>query len=146
MTVWTNGAFDVLHVGHFNLLMFCRKLAGPEGRVIISIDSDRKIREQKGEGRPVFDFLQRRTNLLLMKELNPHHIYEHDDNSVLHHHIKVVVPDYIVVGSDYEGMPVVGSDIATVIYFKRLPQLSTTYIIDKILYSKAIEYTRRTQR
>lgn len=38
--VYTGGTFDVFHVGHVELLAACRKLAGPDGRVVVGINSD----------------------------------------------------------------------------------------------------------
>ena len=58
--VFTNGCFDLLHVGHFKLLTFCRELAGPKGYVIVAIDTDSKVSKDKGEFRPFQDSETRR--------------------------------------------------------------------------------------
>jgi D-glycero-beta-D-manno-heptose 1-phosphate adenylyltransferase len=51
-TVWLNGTFDVLHMGHINLFRHARKLAGPEGKVVVGTDSDERVRELKGPTPP----------------------------------------------------------------------------------------------
>ena len=45
MKVWTNGCFDVLHRGHLELFKFCKILAGSDGKVIVGIDSDKKVKK-----------------------------------------------------------------------------------------------------
>lgn len=48
--VWTNGCFDVLHVGHLNLLEECRALGD---LLVVGINGDASVRRLKGPGRPV---------------------------------------------------------------------------------------------
>jgi D-beta-D-heptose 7-phosphate kinase / D-beta-D-heptose 1-phosphate adenosyltransferase len=115
--VFTNGCFDVLHVGHFGLLSFCRQLAGNDGRVIVAIDSDEKIKKDKGINRPYFSYIERAQDLqYLIRSLtgaeqdfaiNDVRIF--DTNEGLYEIIKEVKPDIIVKGTDREGN-VIGSD------------------------------------
>jgi D-beta-D-heptose 7-phosphate kinase/D-beta-D-heptose 1-phosphate adenosyltransferase len=65
--IFTNGCFDSLHVGHINLLLLCRKWAGPDGQVVVGIDSDEKIRQDKGLNRPLFSIQERQQALLALK-------------------------------------------------------------------------------
>ena len=52
--VWCNGVFDIIHASHIELFKTDAKmLAGEGGRVVVGIDSDRKVRESKGPGRPI---------------------------------------------------------------------------------------------
>lgn len=132
MIVFTAGTFDVLHVGHINLLLFCRQLAGPTGWVYVSIDSDDKIRYDKGEHRPVFDFKSRRDALeFLTLYGNPliNKVYEHDENRMLKQIIDSLRPDYIVVGSDYKGKEVIGDNGHNVVYYNRENPYSSSKII-----------------
>ena len=48
--VWTNGCFDILHRGHIELFHYAKSL-GDE--LIVGIDSDKKVKEDKGEDRPI---------------------------------------------------------------------------------------------
>ncbi len=147
--VFTNGCFDVLHVGHFKLLSYCKKLAGPDGKVIVGIDSDDKIKRDKGSNRPIFD-LQYRTRALydLSYAVDNRTMYMLDSvssfnsNTELENLIKVWEPDYIVKGSDWEGKHVVGSDLVfgtrkpMVFYYKTEIAYSTTKIIEAIQSKK----------
>lgn len=52
MTVWTGGTFDLIHPGHVHLLRECRRMAGPDGLVVVAVNSDQFIEKYKGR-RPV---------------------------------------------------------------------------------------------
>jgi glycerol-3-phosphate cytidylyltransferase len=49
MTIYTGGTFDIFHAGHVSLLQACRKLAGPNGSVTVSLNTDEFIRKYKNE-------------------------------------------------------------------------------------------------
>ncbi len=148
--VFTNGCFDVLHVGHFKLLSYCKKLAGPDGKVVVGIDNDDKVRRDKGEARPIFTLQQRSKALYdLSYPVENKTVYmidavvPFDSNSRLEHIIKSWEPDYIVKGSDWEGRHVVGSDLVffggrkpIVSFYKTEPEYSTTNIIQAIKSKK----------
>lgn len=57
--VLINGAFDLLHEGHMMICHVARELAGSTGIVVAAVDSDLKIRDTKGGGRPVNSFVRR---------------------------------------------------------------------------------------
>lgn len=134
MRVFVAGCFDVLTVGHFNLLMFARRIAGDAGEVILSIDTDAKIMKDKLR-RPVFNRNDRYIALASIKGYGSKYnlidsIWSHNDNIELMSLIKTANPDYIIVGSDYKNKNVIGSDIADVIYFNRDEKFSSTKIIE----------------
>ena len=56
--VLTLGTFDLLHVGHLNLIDTCRRIAGRTGRVVVGLNSDQFIEKYKGEY-PVMSFYER---------------------------------------------------------------------------------------
>lgn len=47
--VYTGGTFDIFHAGHVNLIGACQKIAGPNGKVIVGLNTDKFIREYKAE-------------------------------------------------------------------------------------------------
>ena len=131
MTIWTNGTFDVIHIGHINLLLFCRGLAGESGRVVISLDTDEKIKNDKGVARPIFSLKQRQEAINSLFNFNKKVVditLSHQSNEVLHSLIKATRPDYIVVGDDYKNKNVVGSDLAEVIFMTKNCMPSTQII------------------
>jgi cytidyltransferase-like protein len=130
MKIITAGCFDILHVGHINLLLFCRQLAGSNGLVWVSLDSDTKMALDKRA--PIFSLHHRMDaieSLTLFGNKVVSMATNHDDNDHLIRVINNFKPDYIVVGSDYKDRNVVGSDIANVIFFDRDDRFSSTKII-----------------
>jgi cytidyltransferase-like protein len=141
LTIVTNGKFDVLHTGHFNILNFCRTIAGPDGEVIVFIDSDYRVAKQNCYG-PVVSEEIRRINLKRLmcgtrKMVDLIGIFSTDES--LHFQMKENKPDFIVKGSEWAGQPVIGQDLAQVIFFK-----DTENGFDKkISSSQIIEWVRR---
>jgi cytidyltransferase-like protein len=138
-TVITNGVYDLLHPGHFNLLTFCRQIADVNskgrGKVIVAIDEDIKVMADKGLQRPIFDEHHRAKALLDLKISDRQlvdAVHFFSTNLMLLHIIKRERPDYIVKGSDWEGRTVVGSEVARVVFFPRL-DYSTTEIIRRVV-------------
>lgn len=133
--VFTNGCFDVLTAGHFNLLMYCRKIAGEKGKVIVAIDEDEKIMASKGLHRPIFNVHERAKALLDLRMPDNSHVV--DDIAFFHTDlelemmIKRLGPDYLVKGSDWEGRSVVGSQFTRVRFYNRVHGYSSTEIIQR---------------
>ena len=141
-TVFTNGCFDIIHPGHFNLLSYCRKLAGDCGEVIVALDSDEKVKKDKGQSSPIFSFKERHNALLSLCDDTYYfngpvvdEIYQFSTNEELHELIKKIKPDIIVKGTDWKDN-VVGSDLAKVEHFIIYPQFSTTKIINRCKENK----------
>tara|TARA_B100002019_G_C20947644_1_gene439970 strand:- start:29 stop:409 length:381 start_codon:yes stop_codon:yes gene_type:complete len=122
--VFTNGCFDVLHRGHFELLKYCKSL----GDVIVGINSDESIKNLKGPSRPVFSVEDRKFMLESCKYVDGVVIFEEDTPYNL---IKKLKPDIIVKGGDYKPEDVVGKDIAKVQIFKYIDGYSTTRVLEK---------------
>jgi cytidyltransferase-like protein len=140
MNVFTAGCFDILHSGHINLLLFCRQLAGPNGKVHVSLDDDEKIKRDKGDHRPIFTWNER-FNQIHQLQFNGQrivdYIYKHESNEDLQMVIRskhdfFKKDTYIVVGDSYKGKPVIGDDIGTVVHLKQ-SDLSSTMIESVIL-------------
>lgn len=140
MTIVANGGFDVLHPGHFNLLIYCRELAGA-GKLIIAIDEDEKLMADKGLCRPIFT-VHERAKALLDLRINDMRIVDEVEffltNKQLENIIRRIKPDYIVKGSDWRGRHVVGSEISKVMYYERMSEYSTTEIIRRVIEKNTI--------
>ena len=128
-TVWTNGTFDVLHMGHIKLFREARKLAGPTGLVVVGTDSDERIRTLKGPTRPINDLFDRVDFLRSIKYIDEVVAFSSEDALIAN--IKRYSPDIILIGDDYIGKRVVGGEYAKeIIYFPRYGGLSSSKIIN----------------
>ena len=94
--VFTNGVFDLLHVGHVRYLAQARALGDA---LIVAINSDRSVRELKGPNRPVFDQDERAEILAALRYVD--YVVVFDDISP-RSLIKRVLPDVLVKGGDYQ--------------------------------------------
>jgi len=129
-TVWINGTFDVLHMGHINLFSHARKLAGPKGKVIVGTDSDERIRELKGPSRPINNIFDRIGFLRAIKYIDGVVTFSSEDE--LEAQIKRFSPDILLIGDDYRGKPIVGSQYAKkIVFVPRYGGLSSTMIINQ---------------
>lgn len=98
MIAYTGGTFDLLHVGHLELLEACRDLAGPRGKVVVSLNTDEFVARYKGH-RPVQPFARRREVLLGLREVDLVVCNAGSEDSSLA--IEVVAPHVVVIGSDW---------------------------------------------
>ena len=129
-TVWINGTFDVLHMGHINLFSHARKLAGPKGKVVVGTDSDERIRELKGPSRPINNIFDRIGFLRAIKYIDGVVTFSSADE--LEAQIKRFSPDILLIGDDYRGKPIVGSQYAKkIVFIPRYGGLSSTMIINQ---------------
>jgi D-beta-D-heptose 7-phosphate kinase/D-beta-D-heptose 1-phosphate adenosyltransferase len=130
--VWTNGCYDILHVGHLRLFQHCRDLAKScGGRFIIGIDSDSRVREMKGVDRPINNQLDRAEVLRSIKGVDSVYIYSTTEE--LDNMIRVLAPNVVVVGDDYRDKPVIGSQHAkSVEFFSKIQGYSTTEIVNRL--------------
>tara|TARA_B100000029_G_scaffold328282_1_gene320598 strand:+ start:3062 stop:3454 length:393 start_codon:yes stop_codon:yes gene_type:complete len=123
--VWTNGCFDVLHRGHIELFKFAKSLGD---YLVIGLDSDDKIKRDKGSGRPFNTYDDRREVLLSIKYIDE--VWYFNTREGLVESIKKYQPDILVIGSDWKGRDVVGDDIVDdVRFFDRVGDYSTTEIL-----------------
>jgi D-beta-D-heptose 7-phosphate kinase/D-beta-D-heptose 1-phosphate adenosyltransferase len=123
--VFTNGCFDILHVGHVKLLEYCSTL----GDVVVGLNSDASVKRLKGANRPVNNQDSRKTVLESLRFVSQVLIFDEDTPYNL---ISVLKPDLIVKGGDYNPSEVVGSDIAVVLIFPTRDGFSTSGIIEKM--------------
>ena len=127
---FVNGCFDVLHPGHIKLLKYARSFGD---YLIVAIDSDRKVSEMKGVERPIFSQHDRSIMLNSIRYVNVVHVF--DTKKELENLLESIKPDIMVVGSDWKGKKIVGSQYAkSVRFFDRLEDYSTTKTIQGITY------------
>ena len=100
--VFTNGCFDLLHVGHIRYLAQAKKLGD---FLIIGLNSDSSVKELKGENRPINSFEDRATLLSAIESVDVVIMFEEQTPENL---IKDIVPDILVKGGDYNIEDIVG--------------------------------------
>jgi rfaE bifunctional protein nucleotidyltransferase chain/domain len=123
--IWTNGCFDILHVGHIELFKYAKSLGD---QLIVGIDSDARVKELKGESRPINNQFRRKILLESIKYIDKVVIFNSEDD--LRSNIKNLSVDLIVVGDDYKNKRVIGIEHAKVMFFPKIPNLSSSAIIN----------------
>jgi len=93
--VFTNGVFDILHVGHIRYLEQARALGDS---LLVAVNSDRTVRELKGEGRPLTCEAERVEILAALRAVSYVTIFDDVSPRSL---IRQVLPDVLVKGGDY---------------------------------------------
>lgn len=124
--VFTNGCFDILHVGHVRYLRSARKLGDV---LLVALNTDQSISRIK-PGRPVVSEGQRAEMVASLEMVDYVTLFNEDTPYEL---IKLLRPDVLVKGGDWKREEIVGSDIVPETY--SLPYIkgaSTTEIIEKI--------------
>ncbi|MCD6111692.1 MAG: D-glycero-beta-D-manno-heptose 1-phosphate adenylyltransferase [Bacteroidales bacterium] len=129
--VFTNGCFDILHLGHIDYLS---KAADLGNILIIGLNSDVSVKKIKGNNRPIMDEKSRAAILASISFVDAVVIF---DEETPYNLINLVKPDVLVKGDDYKPEDIVGYDIlktygGKVITLDFLPGYSTTAIEKKI--------------
>lgn len=124
--IWTNGCYDILHIGHIRLFEFAKSLGD---KLIVGIDSDNRIKKSKGNNRPINNQEFRKEILQAVRFIDEVYIFYTDDE--LCNLIKQNSIDTIVVGTDYKDKDVVGSQFSKeTIFFPRTIDISTSKIYE----------------
>lgn len=105
--VFTNGCFDILHVGHVKYLQVAKSFGDV---LIVGLNSDESVRRLKGESRPV-NVAEDRAYILAALEAVDYVVPFTEDTP--YELIKMIAPDVLVKGGDYEGKDVVGTEFAS---------------------------------
>jgi D-glycero-beta-D-manno-heptose 1-phosphate adenylyltransferase len=129
--VFTNGCFDIVHIGHIQYLNEAKKLAD---LLVVGINSDQSVKKLKGNDRPINSEQDRAFFLMNLKAVDFVVIFDQDTPLEL---IKRVKPNVLVKGGDWPIEKIVGHEevIATggqVLSLSFLDGYSTTNIINKI--------------
>ena len=125
MIIWTNGCFDILHRGHIELFKYAKSLGN---ELFVGIDSDQKVKLDKGEDRPINKLADRIIMLKSIRYIDE--VFSFDNSHQLETLISVIKPDIMVIGSDWKGKTVVGEQYAKkLVFFDRIGDYSTTNIL-----------------
>lgn len=128
-TTAVNGTFDVLHRGHLALIEYARIQTD---YLLVCIDSDHRVKELKGNDRPVNNQFERKHFLENIKGVDEVLIFDSDDQ--LRNIYYLYQPNILVVGKEYQNRLVIGSEYCDrVDYFERIDGYSTTGKIQSII-------------
>ena len=129
--VFTNGCFDILHVGHVRYLAAARALGDA---LLVAINSDRSVRALKGAGRPVMSEGERAEVLAALSSVDFVTVFDEESPRRL---IAEVLPDVLVKGGDYapeeiHGREEVEAAGGRVLALPFVEGASTTGIIERV--------------
>ena len=129
--VFTNGCFDLIHLGHIDYLEKARQLGQ---KLVVGLNTDSSVSRIKGQGRPVTDENNRARVLAALSFIDLVVLFDEDTPYEL---IRELTPDILVKGNDYLAENIVGSDIVIenggeVKTIELVKGYSTTSIINKI--------------
>ena len=124
-----NGTFDVLHPGHVALLNTARSYGDA---LVVAIDTDRRVRELKGEQRPINNQIDRRIMLSNIKAVDIVEFFDSKEDLI--ELMKRYQPDVYVKGSDWkhDTQSTAHQYCKEVIYYDRIEEYSSTKIIQRI--------------
>lgn len=133
--VFTNGCFDIVHLGHIDYLSKAKDLGD---LLVIGLNTDASVSRLKGENRPIQDEVSRAMVVASLSFVDAVVFFGEDTPYNL---IKTTQPDILVKGADYKPEDIVGYDIVTgkggeVVTIDYLPGYSTSAIESKILQHK----------
>jgi len=129
--VFTNGCFDLLHVGHMYLLREAKKLGDV---LMVGLNSDASVRRLKGDGRPIVSQADRADALAALECVNYLVVFDEPDPMEL---LRLIRPAVLVKGDDYAESEVVGADFlksygGEVRLVPIRPGISTTRLVEQI--------------
>ncbi|HEY5339124.1 MAG TPA: D-glycero-beta-D-manno-heptose-7-phosphate kinase [Rhizomicrobium sp.] len=127
---FTNGCFDILHLGHIRLLEFSKNHCD---RLIVALNSDASVRRLKGAGRPINGETDRAEILAALAMADAVIVFDQDTPQDV---IEAIAPDVLVKGADYAIEQIVGAEFVTarggaVLRFALVPDKSSTNVLKK---------------
>lgn len=130
MRVMVNGTFDIVHRGHIELLNYAKGLGD---FLLVAIDTDRRVKELKGEQRPINNQWDRMFMLDNLKSVDSVRFF--DSKEELISIMKEYKPDIYVKGSDWKSDKASTAEqyCKQVIYYDRVGEYSTTKTIQDIV-------------
>jgi len=130
--VFTNGCFDILHVGHVRYLAAARSKGDA---LVLGLNSDASVKSIKPDNRPIVSQDQRAEVLAGLACVDYITIFDEPDPLAL---IQIIKPDVLIKGADWEEAEIIGSDVVrsyggNVVRIEVVPDISTSRIIQRIL-------------
>ncbi len=140
--VFTNGCFDILHVGHVRYLQMARALGDA---LLVAINSDASVRALKGAGRPLMNAAERAEMLAALAAVDFVTVFDEESPRSL---IAQILPDVLVKGGDYaldeiHGREEVEAAGGRVLALPFVEGASTTGIIERVRHIVADEQMRK---
>lgn len=130
---WTNGCFDIIHVGHVDYLEKSKSYAD---RLVVGLNSDVSVKKLKGDLRPIFCQADRARVLAAIAYVD--HIIIFDETSPIDY-IRVLQPDFYIKGGDYtidtidqNERRVVEAYGGQIVLLPMVPGVSTSVVVEKI--------------
>jgi len=128
---FTNGCFDLLHLGHLHSLQECKKVCD---RLIVGLNTDASIKRLKGDARPIQNEIVRAQVLAALEYVDCVVLFEDDTPLNL---IETLLPDVLCKGADYTIDRVVGAEVVQlnggkVHLIDLKPGYSTTATVEKL--------------
>ena len=129
--VFTNGCFDLIHLGHIEILA---RSADYGDKLIIGVNSDLSIKKLKGENRPIIEESSRIRQLSALEFVDAVVLFDEETPIKL---IESIKPNVITKGGDYKAKNVVGNEVVSqksgeVVIIPLTQGYSTTSILNKI--------------
>ncbi len=125
--VFTNGCFDVLHIGHVTYLREAKRLGD---LLVVALNSDTSVASIKGPSRPIVPERERAAVVAALEAVDYVTIFHEDTPRTL---IEFLKPHVIVKGGDWAKEDVVGGNLVEeVVIIPSVPGVSTTDIISRI--------------
>ena len=134
--VFTNGCFDLLHVGHITLLEDCRRFGS---KLVLGLNTDASVQRLKGPSRPIVSENDRARVMSALASIDAVVLFDEETPLEL---IRALKPDVLVKGGDYEISTVVGHEIVLaaggrVEIVPTVEGFSTTNIVRKLAGTSA---------
>jgi len=129
--VFTNGCFDIIHPGHIHILEEAKSYGDV---LIVGLNSNRSVKNLKGESRPINSESDRIKILCSIKHVDYVIVFDEETPIEL---IELIKPNFLVKGGDYNKSEIVGADLVeknggSVIIIDLLVGYSTSLIIDRL--------------
>ncbi|MGB3183148.1 MAG: D-glycero-beta-D-manno-heptose 1-phosphate adenylyltransferase [Cyclobacteriaceae bacterium] len=134
VVVFTNGCFDILHLGHVDYL---EKAAAQGDRLIIGLNTDKSVSQLKGPERPVTDEKSRSRLIAALAFVDAVVLFSEETPLKL---IESLVPDVLIKGKDYSIENIVGADFV----MKNGGRVATIELVDGYSTTKIVEKIKRS--